>query len=136
MSDPRVFVRTSKRPVRTAPAVLTASVLALLAYIGGATVPQLVPGSYTIKKVPFLQFESIPPPAPPAGAKWQSVVVDSGCSVSVSTSSFDSADKFAALYPSKTYLQTADKSERIFDSRGTKSVRHLRMAGSCLVMGS
>jgi hypothetical protein len=115
MSDPRVFVRTSKRPVRTAPAVLTASVLALLAYIGGATVPQLVPGSYTIKKVPFLQTESIPPPAPPAGAKWQSVVVDSGCSVSV----FDSADKFAALYPSKTYLQTADKSERIFDSRGT-----------------
>jgi hypothetical protein len=100
---------------------MAASVLALLAYIGGATVPQLVPGSCSIKKVPFqvLQTESVPPPAPPAGAKWpgQSVVVDSGCSVSV----FDSADKFAALRlnPSKTYLQTADKSERIFDSRGT-----------------
>jgi hypothetical protein len=92
MSDPRVFVRTSKRPVRTAPAVLTASVLALLAYIGGATVPQLVPGSYSIKKVPFLQTESAPPPAPPAGTKWQSIVVDGGCSVSV----FDSPDKFAA----------------------------------------
>jgi hypothetical protein len=110
-----VFVRASKRPVRTAPPVLTASVLALIAYIGGATVPQLVPGSYSVKKVPFLQTESAPPPAPPAGAKWQSIVVDSGCSVSV----FDSPDKFAALYPSKTYLQTADKSERIFDSRST-----------------
>ena len=43
MPDPHVFVRTSKRPVRTAPAVLATSVLALLAYIGGATVPQLVP---------------------------------------------------------------------------------------------
>jgi hypothetical protein len=94
---------------------VTASVLALLAYIGGATVPQLVPGSYNIKKVPFLQTESAPPPAPPAGSKWQSMVVDSGCSVSV----FDSPDKLAALYPSKTYLQTADKSERIFDKRGT-----------------
>ena len=48
-SEPRVITRSPKvsRLLHTR-AVLTASVLALLAYIGGATVPQLVPGSYNI----------------------------------------------------------------------------------------
>ena len=113
-TGPSIFSSRPRQSVRTVPALLTAAALALMASFGGASVPQLVPGSYSVKRVPYLQT-SQHLPVPPNGTQWSSVVVDSGCSVSV----FDSPDKFRALYPSKTYLQTADKSQRIFDQRGT-----------------
>ena len=112
---PSIFLSRQQKSVRTVPALLTAAAIALMASFGGASIPQLVPGSYSVKRVPYLQSSGQPLPVPPAGTQWSSVVVDSGCSVSV----FDSPDKFRALYPSKTYLQTADKSQRIFDQRGT-----------------
>jgi hypothetical protein len=45
---PRPITRLRWSHLHRTRAVLTASVLALLAYIGGPTVPQLVPGSYNI----------------------------------------------------------------------------------------
>ena len=114
-TGPSIFLSRSHKSVRTVPALLTAAAVALMASFGGASVPQLAPGSYNVKRVPYLQSTGQNLPVPPSGTRWSSVVVDSGCSVSV----FDSADKFRALYPSKTYLQTADKSQRIFDQRGT-----------------
>ena len=50
-SETRIVTRAPRHPICSVPAFLTASVLALLAYIGGATVPQvpqLVPSSYAV----------------------------------------------------------------------------------------
>ena len=113
-TGPSVFVSRPRKPGRTIPAILTAAAFALMAGFGGS-VPQLVPGSYAVKRLPGMQSAGDAPPPPPPGMKWKSVVVDSGASISL----FDDAEKFSALHPSRTYVQTADKSQRLFDQRGT-----------------